>query len=155
MFNICPLWLCPWKGTASTGPRGEVFQKSPIFPTERASKPGSWHTLGSHAPNFTLGHCGWAEKPYRGIPGPFQALSQLDLLGLKPATPHFTSRGNNEILFQKASLLAVGLLLWLGARKHWCRCKKYSIYQAPLYQPPNYPPKIGCRTGYATTPPLW
>ena len=37
MFNGCPLWLCPRKGTASTEPRREVFQRSPIFPTARAN----------------------------------------------------------------------------------------------------------------------
>ena len=34
---ITPLWLCPRKGTASTGPRGEVFQRCPIFPTAWAN----------------------------------------------------------------------------------------------------------------------
>ena len=50
---------------------------------------------------------------------------------------HFTSRQNHHFLSQKDSLQAVGLLFWLGARRHWCRRRKYYICPAPLHQPPN------------------
>ena len=41
---------------------------------------------------------------------------------------------------------AVGLLLWLGARRFCCRHRKYYICPAPLRQPLNYPPKLGSHT---------
>ena len=50
------------------------------------------HIIGydsHHAANFALGHRGWAEKPWRGFPGPIHALSQLDLPGIEPSTPCF------------------------------------------------------------------
>ena len=76
----------------------------------------------------------------RTNPGPFA----IGPSGIKPATPHSTSRGNHQILSQRDQLQAVGLLLWLGASRHWCRCRKYYICPEPLHQLLNYPPKLGC-----------
>ena len=66
--------------------------------------------------------------------------------GNQTGKPDFTSRGNHQILYQKYPLQAVGLLLWLGARRHWCRRREYYICPAPLHQPPNYPPNLNCHT---------
>ena len=125
--------------------KGRGLSKKSYFP-DRASKYGLWHIIDRHAAKFALGNWGWAEKPWRDIPGPIQSLSQLVLPGTEPATPNFTSRGNHQILSLKDPWQAVGLLLWLGARRHWCRHRKYYVCPAPLYQPPNYPPKLGCHT---------
>ena len=55
----------------------------------------------------------FSKKRYlKTIPGPLQ----LILPRIEPATLHFTSRGNYQILFQKEPLQAVGMLLWLGTR---------------------------------------
>ena len=58
---------------------------------------------------------------------------------------HFTCRGNPQIL-QKTPLQPVCLLPWHGAWTFWCRRRNYYICPAPLQQPPNHPPKLGCRT---------
>ena len=76
----------------------------------------------------------------RTNPGPFA----IGPSGNHTGGPHFTSRRNYQILSQKDSLQAVGLLLWLGAKRHWCRCRKYYLCPAPSHQPTNYPPKLGC-----------
>ena len=55
----------------------------------------------------------------QGVPGPFQALSQLVPTGIKTDKPQFSLLGNRQILSQKDPLQAVGLPLWLGARRHW------------------------------------
>ena len=34
----------------------------------------------------------------------------------------------------------------LGARRHWCRHRKYYICPALFPQPPNFPSKLGCHT---------
>ena len=60
--------------------------------------------------------------------------------------PHFTGKENHQILSQKDPLRAVSLLLWLGARRHLCRHRKYYISPAPLHQPRNYPLKLDCHT---------
>ena len=82
----------------------------------------------------------------RTIPDPFA----IDPSRNRTCNPHFTSRGNHQILSQKDPLYAVGLLLWLGDRRHLYRCGKYYIFPAP---PLNYLPKLGCiclhyRVGY-------
>ena len=65
--------LCPWKGMASTGPRGEVSQRSTIVSTTRAN-------LAQDAP--------LALRTLKRDPtGPCHALSQLVLLGIEPVTP--------------------------------------------------------------------
>ena len=66
MLNGCPLWLCPWKGTASTGTRGEVFQ-SLILPTSWVNQWLSYKQLCSRALRL-----GWETmKRYpRANPGP-------------------------------------------------------------------------------------
>ena len=56
------------------------FQRSLIVPTVQASLARDLPT------SFALGHVGLAEKPWRGIPGPSQALFQLVLPGIKLAT---------------------------------------------------------------------
>ena len=74
--------------------------------------------------------------------------------GNQTGDPHFTSRWNHQILSQD-QLQAVDLLLWLGARRHWCRCRKYYICPAPtseLSSKARLP--YACITGYATTPPI-
>ena len=90
--------------------------------------------------------CSWAlrlvEEVSQDQSRPFRNWSFQESTG----DPHFTSRGNNQILSQKDPLQAVGLLLWLGARRHWYRCRKYYICPAPPHQPLNYPPKLGCHT---------
>ena len=70
------LLLCPWKGTASTGPRGEASKKR-SYCINRMSKPGSRHTIGCCAPNFGLGLRGCAGKSWRCIPEPLLAILQL------------------------------------------------------------------------------
>ena len=75
----------------------------------------------------------------RTNPGPFT----IGPFGHRTGNPHFTSRGNHQILTQKDPLQAVGLPLWLGARRHWCKCH---ICPATIHQPPNYPPKLDCHT---------
>ena len=135
-FNGCPLWLCPWKETASTLGQGERSFKEVLLSR-------SQHSIGCHAANFALGHQGWAEKPWRGIPGPFQACLQLILPGIEPATPQITNRQNHQILSQKDPLQTVGLLLCL---EHWCRRRKYYICPAPLHLHSIYPSKLGCHT---------
>ena len=53
----------------------------------------------------------------RTIPVPFT----IDSSGNQNGDAHFTSRGNYQILSQKNPLQAVGLLLWLEARRHLYR----------------------------------
>ena len=136
-----PLWLCPWKGTVSAGPRRKAFQRSPVFPTWLAT---NYWLPCSHLCSRAL-RWGWETmKRYPGtIPGPFA----IGLSGNQTGDSHFTNRGNNQILTQKDPLQAVGVLLWLGARRHWwCRRRKYYICPTPLHQPPNFPPKLGYHT---------
>ena len=87
---------------------------------------GLGHAIGSHSRQL-----GWAEKP-------FKTLLQLVLPETEPATPHFTSRRNHQILSQKNHLPAVGLFLWVGPRR------KYYVRPVLLHQLLNYPPKLGC-----------
>ena len=65
--------------------------------------------------NFALGHKGWAENPRRGIPGPFQALSQLILQGIKPVNP--TSR------VWKITIPRLEACLQLKSQLNFCRYK--------------------------------
>ena len=52
MVYVCLMVsLCDWKGTTSTGPRGEDFQRSPIFPTVQ----GNLTYDTPLAANFALG----------------------------------------------------------------------------------------------------
>ena len=54
---------------------------------EESYFPNYTNKPGCHVANFALRHLDWDEKPWRGIPGPFQALLQLILPGIKLATP--------------------------------------------------------------------
>ena len=70
-----------------------------------------------------------------------------DLFSIGPSRnrtgdPHFTSKGNHPKAEEGTVLQVMGLFLWLGARRHRCRHRKYYICSAPLHQPPNYPPKL-------------
>ena len=71
----------------------------------------------------------------RTNPGPFA----IGPSGNQTGNPHFTSRGNQQILSQKDPSQAVGPLLWLGARRH-------RGADAPHHQSPSYPTKLGCHT---------
>ena len=89
--------------------KGRGLSKKSNFP-DHMSILGSRHTIGCQ-PCFRTLKTGRETT----IPGPF---------AIKPACPDFTSYGNHQILSQKDPLQAVGLLLWLGARSHWCRRRK-------------------------------
>ena len=68
----------------------------------------------------------------RTIPGPY---GTRDIY-------HFTEK-NDQILSQKDW----GSTSLAGSIRHWFRRRsKYDICPAPLHQPPNYPPKLGCYT---------
>ena len=128
--------------------KGRDLSKLSHFP-DCASKPGSRHTIVCHAANFALGYWSWSEKPWRGIPGPIQALLQMVLPVIEPATP--TSQVGE---ITKSSPRRTHCKMWVCFFS--CRCRKYYICPAPPHQPPNYPPKLGCHmlafTGYAMTP---
>ena len=49
-----------------------------------------------------------------------------------------------EITRFSPPLRAVGLFLWPGTRRHWCRSRRYYICPAPLHQASHYSPKLGC-----------
>ena len=53
-----------------------------------------------------------------------------------------------------APLWAVGLFLWLGARRYWDRDRKFYICLEPRHQPLNFPPKLGFHT-FALQGMLW
>ena len=78
----------------------------------------------------------------RTNPGPFA----IGPFGNWTGDPHFKDRGNHQILSQKD----------LGAKRHWCRHRKYYICPAPLHQTSKLSSKArlpyACITGYATTP---
>ena len=95
------------KGQHQLG-QGRRLSKESYFPNHMR-KPGSQHIIGFHEANFALVQKGWAEKPLRGNPGQFQALSQLT----KRATHNFTSRKITKTLFLKDLLQSMGLLLCL------------------------------------------
>ena len=119
--------------------------KRVLLSTDRTRKPGSQHITGCHAANFALRHWGWAEKLWRDIPRPFQALSQLVLLRIKPETP--TSEVGEITKFSLRRLhckLLVCFFGWEGARRHWYRYRKYYILPALLHQFPYYVLKLGC-----------
>ena len=92
----------------------------------------------------------WAMKRHpRTIPGPIPISTSWS----QTRNLHFTSRGNHQIFSQKHPLQAVSLLLWLGARMHWCRRRKHYIFPAPLcftnlqiilQRPPPYACITGC-----------
>ena len=83
-------------------------------------------------------------KMYTRItPSPF---CNWSFLRSETATTHSRSRGNYKIKLPKGQLQAVCLPLWLGARRHWCRHRKYYICPAPPHQPLNSPPMLGCHT---------
>ena len=96
------------KGQHQLG-QGERSLKEVLF-----SRPREQTWLATH---HRLSCCQLCSRAWRGIPGPIQALSQLVLPVMEPATPHFTSRGNHQILSQNDPLQPSGLLLWLGAYK--------------------------------------
>ena len=80
-------------GTFAIGPsQNRTGDQESIFsPQVSSGKPGSRHTyhcIGCHAANFALGHYGWDEKPWRGIPGPFTIDPSK---GIELVTPHITS----------------------------------------------------------------
>lgn len=57
-LQVAALWLCPWKGRTSTGPREEAFKGANLA----RDKP--------LAVNFTLGHWELKNKPWMGILSP-------------------------------------------------------------------------------------
>ena len=127
--------------------KGRGLSKKSYFP-DCVSKPGFQHIIGCQAANFALGR--GAKFGPRNIDEVCQDQSRSfhnwSFWESNRWLPHFTNRGNHQILSQKDPLQAVGLLLWLGGRRHWCRGRKYYICPEPLYKPPNYPPKLGCQT---------
>ena len=138
MLPVVPLWQCLWKGTASNGSMGEVFL---------GSKPYSRHIVGnwlSYSQVCSRGN--WAGKPWRGIPRPFQALSQMVLPGNEPATP--TSRVG-EILKSYRSC---------GSASLFDRVQMQEILHLSGTASPTSAlfSKVGlpysCNTGYATKP---
>ena len=99
------------KGAVSNGPcRRRGLSKKSYFPNQ-TSKPGSWHTIACHEAIFALGYTGIRNhdvvsqnhsRPFHNWSGPS---------GNRTGDPHFTSRGNHQILSQKDPLQAVGLLV--------------------------------------------
>ena len=90
--------------------KGRGFQRSPIFATTRVN-------LTRDTPSAVI-----QSTLLQGTKGELrnheevsQALSQLILPGIEPATPISQIGGNHQILSQKELLQAVGLLLWLEA----------------------------------------
>ena len=115
-------------------PKGRGLSKKSYFP-DCMNKPGSRHTNSwlSCSQLFTKVGLRNHEEVSQDHSRPFSP--SRNWIG----DPHFTSTGNLQILSQMDQFQAVGLLLWLGARRHWCRRRKYYICPAPL-------PKLGCHT---------
>ena len=83
------------------------------------------------------------KKHPKTVQGPFA----IGPSGNQTGDVHFASRRNHRILSQNNDpLQAVGLLLWLGVRRHWCRRRKYYICPALLHQPLNFLPELGSHT---------
>ena len=139
---VCIKWLSLEDSISWT--RMRSFQRSPAL----FSWPQTWLAINHWLWGTKVGLRNHEEVP-QTIPGPFA----IDSSGDQTNNPHFTSRGIHQILSQKDLLEAVGLLLWLGARRHRCRCRKYYICPATLHQPPNDLPNLGCSCirGYAMT----
>ena len=78
------------------------------------SNPGSWHTDGCHAANFDIDR---TEKPWRGSPRILPDPFAVDQSRNRTSEPHFTSRGNHRILFQKNPLRAGGRNVQFGCRR--------------------------------------
>ena len=151
IFNGCPLWQFPLKGTASTWTRSfkEVLFSQPCEQTW----PVTHHWLsGSQLWSRAL-RLVWEtmKRNPRTNPGPFViGPSGNQTRG----DPHFTSRGNHQILSKKDPLQAVGLLLWLGVRSHCCRRRKYYSTASTTSESSSKDRLLYvCITGYATTPP--
>ena len=75
------------KRTVSTRPRGEVSQRSTIFPTSPANV-NHETTLAVMQPTLLWGTTKWlVGKAWRGIPGPFPEILQMVFPGIEPAIP--------------------------------------------------------------------
>ena len=107
-----------WKGTASTGTRGEreVFQRSPIFPTARTN-------LAQDSP--------------------LAVMQQLCSGSLRLGKAPLKRDPNTSHFFLPRNELPTPTLT-LGSFCGWAIDTGNTTYvrPAPLYQPPNYPPKL-------------
>ena len=108
---------------------------------DRASKPGSRHTVGQLCSGALRLGCKTRKRYPRTN------------LGLFAIVPSRHQTGDNKRVkspknhkWKDDPLQAMGLLLWLGARRHWCRCRSYYVCPALLHQPANYIPKLGYHT---------
>ena len=121
------LWNFHGKGQHQLG-QGERSFKGVLFPN-RMTNLGGMHTL---LPAIQLILVWDTEKPWRGIPGPFQALSKLVLPEKKNWQPP-SGVGENSNFSR--------------GRPNWCRLRKFTIgSEPPQSQPLNYPANLGFHT---------
>ena len=138
MFNCCPPNCVHGKGHHQLG-RGERSFKDVPFSRPR-HKPGLWYTISCHAANFALMlGLETMEKYPRIIPSP----CTIDPSGNWTCGPHFTRRGNHQIISQKNPLQADWKLEGSGAHAGNTTSAQHRV---PLDRPPNYCPKLGCHT---------
>ena len=124
VWTSCLSSLCDsvhGKGQHQLGqPKREVFQRNAFFPTARASLARDIPMTMIKPTLLQDTNVGLKNHEEVVILGPFQAPLQLVLPGIEPTTPHFTSRGNDQILSQRDPLQALGPLFCLVARR---RCR--------------------------------
>ena len=145
LFNGCPLQLCPWKGTASTGPREEVFQRRVLLSQPHEQTRLTIPTdLTVMQPTLLQGWETMARFP-RTIPDPFAIGSPWNWTGAPP--PPISQAGE----ITKSSPRRTRCKLWVcffdwELKGTVADAEKYFICPARLHQPLNYPPKLGCHT---------
>ena len=134
MLHFCPLWLCP-----STGIGERSFKEVSISWPQEQTWLATHHWLLSSqlcSRELRLDMRNHEEHP-RTNPGLFRNWSFQE----SNRWPPTSQVGGSQRTYCK-----LWVYFWLGAGKHWCRHRKYYICPAPLHQPLNYPPKLGCHT---------
>ena len=94
MFNSCPLWLCPWKRTASTQlGQGERSFKEVLFTQPHEQTWLATRHWIDHMEPIMLLDTDVGKRKLKGIPRLFQALSQFVHWIIWAGNPHFTWAG--------------------------------------------------------------